>query len=209
MDAAGVILQDAELLFDSDDNLYHIAVASNFGLGVGRILSDGSLEDAKDWDWSQTGALLEIEELEVNSPNNQLIGLGLSGTGNVFEVSSSGLIEEVNTVSTAITNQLATGNATVTDIEHGLANGNLTLFIATDRGLLISETNSGRDGDIAEWRFYFTQEDTGIFASINELRTLPVGSDENPAEIRIFTLMGLHQVTLKFFGLGHPQVCTR
>ena len=90
----GVILYDAELLFDSNDNLYSIAVASNFGLGVGRILSDGSLEDAKDWDWSQTGHLLEIEELEVNSPNNQLIGLGLSGTGNVFEVSSSGLIRK-------------------------------------------------------------------------------------------------------------------
>ena len=201
----GVILQDAELLFDSDDNLYSIAVASNFGLGVGRILSDGSLEDAKDWDWSQTGALLEIEELEVNSPNNQLIGLGISGTGNVFEVSSSGLIEEVNTVSTAITNQLATGNATVTDIEHGLANGNLTLFIATDRGLLISETNSGRDGDIAEWRFYFTQEDTGIFASINELRTLPVGSDENPAEIRDIHLDGPTPSNPQVLWFGTPS----
>ena len=134
----GVILYDAELLYDSDDELYAIAVASNFGLGVGRILNDGSIEGAQAWDWSLSEPILEIEELKVNSPNNQIIGLGVAGVGNVFEISNSGLIEEIHAVSDAVVNQLFNGNATVTDIEHGLADGNLTLFIATDRGLLIS-----------------------------------------------------------------------
>ena len=99
---------------------------------------DGFLQGVENWDWSQTDAILEIEELDINSPNNQVIGLGVAGVGNVFEISSSGLIEIVHSVSSSITDQLSLGNATVTDIEHGLANGNLTLFIATDRGLLIS-----------------------------------------------------------------------
>ena len=201
----GVILQDAELLFDSDETLYAIAVASNFGLGVGQILIDGSIENSQAWDWSLSEPILEIEELKVNSPNNQIIGLGIAGAGNVFEVSSSGLIEEINPVSDAITNQLSSGNATVTDIEHGLANGNLTLFIATDRGLLISATNSGRDGESAEWRFYFSTEDTGIFASINELRTLPAGSDDNPAEVRDIHLDGPSVENPQVLWFGTPS----
>ena len=201
----GVILQDAELLYDSDDELYAIAVASNFGLGVGRILNDGSIEGAQAWDWSLSEPILEIEELKVNSPNNQIIGLGIAGVGNVFEISNSGLIEEIHAVSDAVVNQLFNGNATVTDIEHGLADGNLTLFIATDRGLLISETNSGRDGDSADWRFYFTTEDTGIFASINELRTLPIGSDENPAEIRDIHLDGPSTDNPQVLWFGTPS----
>ena len=201
----GVILQDAELLFDSDDSPYAIAVASNIGLGVGRILVDGSIESSQAWDWSLSQPILEIEELKVNSPNNQIIGLGVAGAGNVFEVGSTDLIEEINSVSDAVTNQLSDGNATVTDIEHGLADGNLTLFIATDRGLLISETNSGRDGDTAEWRFYFSTEDTGIFASINELRTLPAGSDENPAEVRDIHLDGPSNENPQVLWFGTPS----
>ena len=125
-------------------------------------MNDGSIEGAQAWDWSLSEPILEIEELKVNSPNNQIIGLGIAGVGNVFEISNSGLIEEIHAVSDAVVNQLFNGNATVTDIEHGLADGNLTLFIATDRGLLISETNSGRDGDSADWRFYLLLKTPGF-----------------------------------------------
>ena len=174
-------LYDSTILRDQNDQVYAIAFASNVGLGVARIQLDGLLQSVDNWDWSQTETIHEVEELLINSPNNQVIGLGFAGAGNVFEVSSFGLIEQVHDVSQAITTQLSNGNVTVTDIEHGLANGNLTLFVATDRGLLTSETNSGRDGDNADWRFFFSREDTGVFASINELRTLPSGSSENPA----------------------------
>ena len=201
----GVILEDSELLLDSDDELYAIATASNIGLGVGRIQVDGFLQGVENWDWSETDAILEIEELEINSPNNQIIGLGVAGIGNVFEISSFGLIEVVHPVSESISNQLSAGNATVSDIEHGLANGNLTLFVATDRGLLISETNSGRDGDSADWRFYYSREDTGIFVSINELRTLPAGSDENPAEIRDIHLDGPSPENPQVLWFGTPS----
>ena len=109
MDASRSFTQDAELLFDSDDSLYAIATASNFGLGVGRIQVDGFLQGVENWDWSLTDAILEIEELEINSPNNQVIGLGF--VGNVFEISSFGLIEEVHSLSTSITDQLSVGNA--------------------------------------------------------------------------------------------------
>ena len=183
-------MEDSELLFDSDEELYAIATASNIGLGVGRIQVDGFLQGVENWDWSETNAILEIEELEINSPNNQIIGLGVAGIGNVFEIRYSGISRRE-----LVGNRLTDGmhhfyQAKTTDIEHGLANGNLTLFVATDRGLLIAETNSGRDGDSADWRFYYSREDTGIFVSINELRTLPAGSDENPAEIRDIHLDG-------------------
>ena len=47
----GVILNDAILLQD-DDEYYALAMASNIGLGVARIQSDGMLEDVSSWDWS-------------------------------------------------------------------------------------------------------------------------------------------------------------
>ena len=109
----GVILEDSQLLFDSEQELYAIATASNIGLGVGRVQVDGFLQGVENWDWSQTDAILEIEELDINSPNNQVIGLGVAGVGNVFEISSSGLIEIVHSVSSSITDQLSLGNATV------------------------------------------------------------------------------------------------
>ena len=123
----------------------------------------------------------------------------------MFELSTYGLIEQVHDVSQAITTQLSNGNVTVTDIEHGLANGNLTLFVATDRGLLTSETNSGRDGDNADWRFFFSREDTGVFASINELRTLPSGSSENPAEVRDILLDGPSSDNPQVLWFGTPS----
>ena len=138
----GIELYDSTILRDQNDQVYAIAFASNIGLGVARIQLDGLLQSVDKWDWSQTETIHEVEELLINSPNNQVIGLGFAGAGNVFEVSSFGLIEQVHDVSQAITTQLSNGNVTVTDIEHGLANGNLTLFVATDRGLLTCETNS-------------------------------------------------------------------
>ena len=201
----GVELFDSTLLRDSNNQLYGIAFASSIGLGVARVQVDGFLEDIADWDWSQSVAINEIEELEISSPNNQIIGLGAAGAGNVFEVSNFGLIEVIETVSENITNELSNGNATVTDIEHGLANGNLTLFVATDRGLLISQTNSGRDSNGVEWRFFFSQEDTGIFEPITELRTLPSGSSANPAEIRDIVLDGPSSNNPQVLWFGTPS----
>ncbi|MCH1481538.1 MAG: hypothetical protein L7T81_04795 [Candidatus Poseidoniaceae archaeon] len=201
----GVELYDSTILRDQSDQVYAIALASNVGLGVARIQLDGLLQSVDNWDWSQTETIHELEELLINSPNNQIIGLGFAGTGNVFEVSSFGLIEQVHEVSQAITNQLSNGNASVTDIEHGLANGNLTLFVATDRGLLTCETNSGRDGNTADWRFFYSKEDTGVFASINELRTLPTGSAENPAEVRDILLDGPSPESPQVLWFGTPS----
>ena len=201
----GVELYDSTILRDQNDQIYAIAFASNIGLGVARIQLDGLLQSVDNWEWSQTEMIHEVEELLINSPNNQIIGLGFAGIGNVFEVSSFGLIEQVHDVSQAITNQLSNGNASVTDIEHGLSNGNLTLFVATDRGLLTCETNSGRDGDNADWRFFFSKEDTGVFASINELRTLPSGSSENPAEIRDILLDGPSPDNPQVLWFGTPS----
>ena len=157
----GVYLQDSELLFDENENLYALAIASNIGLGVARIQTDGFLDDVTDWDWSQTSAILEIAQLQINSPNNQIIGLGSNGTGNVFEISSFGLIEEIHSVSNPISSQLIAGNATVTDIE---SDQNSKYYISSFRenkiycyNSLLQQTGSfgGYGTSATQWRYNY------------------------------------------------------
>ncbi len=201
----GVELFDSTILRDSDSNVYAIATASSVGLGVGRIGVDGLFDSIENWDWSMTEKIMEIEELKINSPNNQIIGLGFAGAGNVFQISNFGLIEEIADISDAISSQLSIANANVTDIEHGLLNGSLNLFISTDVGLLIAPTNSGVDGVVAEWRIFFSREDTGINPIINELRTLTSGSIDNPAEIRDLLLDGPAENNPQVLWFGTPS----
>ena len=63
---------------DQNDQVYAIAFASNIGLGVARIQLDGLLQSVDNWEWSQTETIHELEELLINSPNNQIIGLGFA-----------------------------------------------------------------------------------------------------------------------------------
>ena len=200
----GVILNDAILLQD-DDEYYALAMASNIGLGVARIQSDGMLEDVSSWDWSFTGEINAIDELLINSPNNQIIGIGTNGQGNVFEISQFGLIEAFYDLNQDIQTQLIEAQATVTDIEHGLQDGDLTLFIGTDKGLLISQSNSGRDSESEEWRFFFSEEMTNITNSVGDLRTLTAGNPDNPAEVRNLLLDGPAENNPQILWFGTPS----
>ena len=200
----GVMLNDAILLQD-DGQYYALAMASNIGLGVARIQSDGMLEDVSSWDWSFTGEINAIDELLINSPNNQIIGIGTNGQGNVFEISQFGLIEAFYDLNQDIQAQLIEAQATVTDIEHGLQDGDLTLFIGTNKGLLISQSNSGRDSESEEWRFFFSEEMTNITNSVGDLRTLTAGNPDNPAEVRNLLLDGPAENNPQILWFGTPS----
>ena len=200
----GVILNDAILLQD-DDEYYALAMASNIGIGIARIQSDGMLEDVSSWDWSFSGEINAIDELLINSPNNQIIGIGTNGQGNVFEISQFGLIEAIYDLNQEIQAQLIEAKATVTDIEHGLQDGDLTLFIGTDKGLLISQSNSGRDSDSEEWRFFYSKEITNITNSVGDLRTLTAGNSDNPAEVRNLLLDGPAENNPQILWFGTPS----
>ena len=152
-----------------------------------------------------TGEINAIDELLINSPNNQIIGIGTNGQGNVFEISQFGLIEAFYDLNQDIQAQLIEAQATVTDIEHGLQDGDLTLFIGTDKGLLISQSNSGRDSESEEWRFFFSEEMTNITNSVGDLRTLTAGNPDNPAEVRNLLFDGPAENNPQILWFGTPS----
>ncbi|MBL6891131.1 MAG: hypothetical protein ISR22_03680 [Candidatus Poseidoniaceae archaeon] len=200
----GVELFDSELVYD-DEELYAIAFASSIGLGVARIQLDGFTDSLSTWDWSSSESISSIATLQISSSNTHIIGLGHNGSGNVFEISSSGLIEITHPIGEGISNSLSLVNTSVNDIEHGLMDGDLTLFVATDVGLMLVKTDSARDSATPEWRVFFSDEDFGIDASINELRLLSTGSVENPAEIRDLMLDGPSASNPQVLWFGTPS----
>ena len=64
------------------------------------------------------------------------------------------------------------------------------LFIGTDRGLFVVDTATARDDTTGAWRFFYTPDDSPIPTDVDELRSLPLGSKRQPAEIRDLVLDG-------------------
>jgi hypothetical protein len=200
----GIELYDSELLFVSQD-LYGIAFASSVGLGIAKIQADGYTDSLSTWDWSFTDSITSLGILELTSPNEHIIGLGDNGTGNVFEVSKTGIIEVVHQLGGGISTSLIQANTTVNDIQHGLFDGDLTLFVATDVGLMLVKTDSARDESNPEWRFFFSEGNTGINNSVNELRLLSTGSISNPASVRDIHLDGPTSSNPQVLWFGTPS----
>ena len=86
-----------------------------------------------------------------------------------------------------------------------MQDGDLTLFIGTDKGLLISQSNSGRDSDSEEWRFFYSKEITNITNSVGDLRTLTAGNSDNPAEVRNLLLDGPAENNPQILWFGTPS----
>ena len=200
----GVELFDSKLIFD-DDQIYAMSFASSVGLGVARIQVDGFADSLSTWEWSYTEEIHSITSLQITSSNVHILGLGHNGTGNVFEISNTGSIVVTHPISTSISSSLLQANASVNDIEHGLMDGELTLFVGTDVGLMIVNTDSARDEVVPEWRVYYSLESTGIDNSISEIRSLSSGSTSNPAEIRDILLDGPTKSTPQILWFGTPS----
>ena len=200
----GVELYDSELILDGDQ-LYAISLASSIGLGVARIQVDGFADSLSTWEWSYTDEIHSISSLEITSSNAHIIGLGGNGTGNIFEINNAGSIVDTHTVSESISNSLVQANASVSDIEHGLMDGELTLFVGTNVGLMLVKTDSARDVSSPEWRVFFSVENTSIENSISEIRALSTGSASNPAEIRDIVLDGPASSSPQVLWFGTPS----
>jgi hypothetical protein len=193
------------MLVRSNGIPYALAIATTTGFALAPLLADGSLGNLDSWDWSMVGELHALSLLEGTDGNQQVIGLGHGGVGGIIEISSLGAISETFALGQGLRAGLETANASVTSIEHGAIGGStLVLFVGTDRGLMMVETASARDEVAGEWRFFFTQESTGISPDVDELRSLPLGTVGNPAEVRDILLDGPSSSNAQSLWFGTP-----
>lgn len=206
----GVELYDSMLLFNSDqqgqqDSAYSLALATSIGVVIAPLQVDGGLTPLESWNWAEIGSVNSLEALKISSENKQILALGNAGEGNVVEVSSNSEVIAIHQLGNGIKSALFEANASVTSIQHGAPGGGvLTLYIATDRGLLVSETASARDDSAASWRFFFTQESTGLPAIVDELRSLQLGVVGNPAEVRDIVLDGSDSTNYQVLWFATP-----
>ena len=186
----GVEIHDG-LLIRSNGVPYSLALATTAGFALAPLLADGTLGSLSTWDWSMVGEIHALALLEGTDGNDQVIGLGHAGTGGIIDISSVGTISETYALGQGLRAGLEFANASVTSIQHGSVGGStLVLFVGTDRGLMTVETASARDEVAGQWRFFYTQESTGISPDVDELRSLPLGTVGNPAEVRDILLDG-------------------
>ena len=201
----GVELHESQLLSLQDSN-FALALATNIGLAVAPILENGNLAPLDSWDWSLSEEIFALTVLNIEGQNQQILGLGQSGQGAVFEVTTSSLIAQQYLIAIGLETALSQSNSTVTSIAHGAAGGgNNTLYVGTDRGLIIGETSTARGVFEPTWRFYYTPEVTPYPTAIDELRSLSLGMVANPAEVRTISLDGPTPNNAQVLWFGTPS----
>ena len=186
----GVLLHDGFLAF-AEGSPYAVVMGTNIGFGVAPLLADGTLGSIGTWSWSLADPIHAISPLAGEDLNLHAIGLGEAGKGGIIEIDGSATVLSTFDLGAGLKSGLAEANASVSTVQHGLAGGTtFQLFVGTDRGLFIVDTASGRDEAAGEWRFFYTPESNPIPTDVDELRSLPLGSNGNPAEIRDMVLDG-------------------
>jgi len=200
----GVDIVASRLVVD-DDRPYALVMATTVGFVASPLLADGSVSEASEWTWATGEALTAMTALSMVDGEPQFLGLGHAGAGMVVSVDASGALASVNEVGSGLTESLATANASVTALAHGLAGGaTLTLYVGTDRGLLVVETPSARDDATGTWRFFYTTESVPMTPNVDEVRPLPLGSTGNPAEVRALALDGPNADNAQALWFGTP-----
>ncbi len=200
----GVELFDSIILTE-DSIAYAMAIATSVGVVVAPLQVDGGLVELSSWNWEEIGQINSLQQLNIEGTSQQILALGDAGTGNVLEIDNEAKISAVHELGNGIKSALFEANASVSSLAHGSSNGGVqTLYIGTDRGLLISETATARDDSPATWRFFFTPESTGLPAIVDELRSLPLGVIGNPAEVRDIVLDGPSASNSQVLWFGTP-----
>ncbi len=201
----GVELHDGYLV-RADTVPYALVIGTSVGFAVAPLLADGTVGTLESWSWSLSEPVYRIAPLLGVDGDHQTIGLGEAGAGSIIEISDEGGITLTHELGLGIVAALSEANATVTALEHGMVGGTIfTLFIGTDRGLFIVETTSGRDEAAGEWRFFYTAESTPVATDVDELRSLPLGTVGNPAEVRDLVLDGPSPSNAQVLWFGTPS----
>ena len=201
----GVVLHDG-FLAQADGTPYGVVMGTSIGFAVAPLLADGALASIGSWSWSLSEAVHAVAPLGGEDVNLHAIGLGHAGAGQIVEIDGSASIASTFDLGAGIIAGLSEANASVSSIEHGLAGGTMFhLFIGTDRGLFIVDTVSARDDAAGSWRFFYTPEDNPNPTDVDELRSLPLGSNDNPADIRAMVLDGPSPANAQALWFGTPS----
>ena len=200
----GVVLHDG-FLARSGGAPYAAVLGTSIGFAVAPLLADGSLGSISTWDWSLDGPLHAVAPLAGEDVSLHAIGLGDAGEGAIVEIDGSASIATTYELGTGLVAGLAEANASVSSIQHGMVGGTtFTLFVGTDRGLFVLETTSARDDQAGDWRFFYTPDSTPIPTDVDGVRSLPLGTTGNPAEVRTIVLDGPDDDNAQALWFGTP-----
>ena len=200
----GVVLHDG-FLARSGGAPYAAVLGTSIGFAVAPLLADGSLGSISTWDWSLDGPLHAVAPLAGEDVSLHAIGLGDAGEGAIVEIDGSASIATTYELGTGLVAGLSEANASVSSIQHGMVGGTtFTLFVGTDRGLFVLETTSARDDQAGDWRFFYTPDSTPIPTDVDGVRSLPLGTTGNPAEVRTIVLDGPDDDNAQALWFGTP-----
>ena len=118
----GVELHES-LLLSLQDTSYALAFATNVGLAVAPLQANGDIAPLESWSWSLSDEIHALTVLNIEGQNQQILGLGQSGQGAVFEVTTLSQIAQQYSIAIGLETALSQSNATVTGIAHGAAGG--------------------------------------------------------------------------------------
>ncbi len=177
-----------------DGDLAGFAVTSTAGLQIIPLLLNGALAPVEIWSHLDAPALTTATLLDVDGATMHVLALGEDGEGGVWTIATdlrpTGDVQ--GALAEGIRSALASTNATVTALAHAPAvNGVPTLFVGTDRGLVVFETSSARDSGLeASWLFHFALESTPVERDLDVLRPLGSTLEDMPAHVRDIVLDG-------------------
>ncbi|MBJ23210.1 MAG: hypothetical protein CMB64_00930, partial [Euryarchaeota archaeon] len=187
-----------------------VVMATTDGIYSFRLDKGGMLNG--DIDFIDIGEMNVITKLVETGSTSRLISLGET-SGYSFEIKNSGEFKEgmLDALDDGLFEELNIISAKFTSIVHITVNGQPTLFLGTDKGLIKSETSDAKGTLELEW--IFDEDNT------NELRNLTFEHELNLFEVRtlvpdfnvggdashlwIGTGSGIHLLTLSSNQLSH------
>ena len=206
-----------------DGALAGFAVTSTGGLQIIPLLEDGTLAPMETWSHMDAPALEQAVVLDLDGASIHILALGANGDGGVWTLGSdlqpNG--DVMGALSPGLRAELATTNATVTSLAHAPGvDGVPTLFVGTDRGLVVFETASARDATLnGTWLFHFAFETTVVERNLDPLRPIGANVGDAPAEVRDLVVdgagpdqldtvwmampSGLHRLDLRTLTISH------
>ena len=173
-----------DMVMVGSDNQRSLVMATQGGLWVAEIDSDGTLVSSSQWGFVD-GNFTAVARLIRDGSNEHVVVFGNSGEGHVVEINGLSSITNIWDIGSGITQALSDAEAIVTSAVHvDVSAGPLTLYVGTDVGLMHVQTASARDSDAPTWDFFLSLENVNITNDYASLRVVSGGGSDNPATVR-------------------------
>ena len=173
-----------DMVMIGSDNQRSLVMATQGGLWVAEVDSDGTLVTSSEWGFVE-GNFTAVARLIRDGSNEHVVVFGNSGEGHVVEISGISAITNIWDIGSGITQALSDAGAIVTSAVHvDVSSGPLTLYVGTDVGLMHVQTASARDSDAPTWDFFLSLDDVNTTNDYASLRVISGGGSDNPAIVR-------------------------